>query len=129
MYLRTNKQFFKSQKMTTINSISKQATTSVPIHELLADRWSPRAFEDKSIDDHTLKSLLEAARWAPSAMNEQPWRFLYAHRGEVAFDQILETFAESNKIWAKHAAALMLTLVKRTYSASGQPNRSAHYDL
>lgn len=115
--------------MTTTHPIEKQAVTSVPIHELLADRWSPRAFENRFIDNQELKSLLEAARWAPSSMNEQPWRFLYAHRGEQAFDLILETFAESNKSWAQHAAMLMLTLVKQSYTANGQPNRSAHYDL
>jgi nitroreductase len=115
--------------MNTIHNIEKQAVTSVPIHQVLADRWSPRAFEKKSIDDLTLRSLLEAARWAPSAMNEQPWRFLYAHRGEPAFDQILETFAESNKIWAQNAATLMITLAKRSYTVSGQHNRSAQYDL
>ncbi len=108
--------------------MQKIAITSHPIHDLIARRWSPRAFEDRLIDQDEINSLIEAARWSPSAVNEQPWRFIYAHRGEHAFDLILNTFTDSNKVWAASAPLLMLTLVKKTYS-NGNPNRSAHHDV
>lgn len=109
--------------------IQKIAITSHPVHPLIAHRWSPRAFEDRPIGQDEINSLIEAARWAPSSVNEQPWRFIYAHRGENAFDLILSTFSDSNKVWAASAPLLILTLVKKTHSMNGNPNRSAHHDL
>jgi nitroreductase len=101
-------------------------------HEILpaiANRWSPRAFSKEQISKEDLGKLLEAARWAASSMNEQPWRLIYAYQGEEAFDKILVTLMEGNRLWAKDASMLMLTIVKKDFSMNGRPNKAAHHDL
>ena len=81
------------------------AITAFPIHALLASRWSPRAFSDRAIPTDVLGSLFEAARWAPSSRNLQPWHFVIAarHRDPEGFARILGTLMEGNQIWAQHA--------------------------
>lgn len=111
----------------SIQSI-KRAATEYNIHDLIANRYSPRAFQDKSITEDALNRLFEAMRWAPSSMNEQPWRIIYARKGDENYDKIVDTLMEGNKIWAKEAPILMLTLVKSTFE-NGSTNRSARHDL
>jgi nitroreductase len=106
----------------------KYAKTSYPILDVIANRWSPRAFEDREIEEDTVMKLFEAARWAPSSMNEQPWRFIYAKKGTKAHQDIVDTLMEGNKHWALKAPVLMLTLVKSHFS-NGAPNKSARHDL
>src|SRR5919206_351582 len=99
----------------------KTADTGVPVHPLLAGRWSPRAFDpDRPVTEAQLTALLEAARWAPSAANSQPWRFLVTHRGEPAFDRVLATPAPGNQLWAKDAPVLLLAAAE-TVDAEGRP--------
>ena len=82
------------------------APAEFPIHDLIRDRWSPRAFGDQDIAPETLRSLFEAARWAPSSSNEQPWSFLVATRSDPEnFNKALQPLVEFNVGWAKHAAA------------------------
>jgi nitroreductase len=110
--------------------ISKQAATKYPIHELLSQRWSPRAFCDRPVEPEKLLSLLEAARWAPSSNNEQPWRFIIASRDNpVEFEKVLACLMEGNVAWAKRAYALILTVAKITFDRNGQPNRHAFHDV
>lgn len=98
--------------------------------EPIAKRWSPRAFADKPVQQEKLLSLFEAARWAASSYNEQPWRFILATKGEPeAFDKVLSCLREGNQGWAKDAPVLMLTLVKKTFSNTGGENRHARHDL
>ena len=98
------------------------------LHALLATRRSPRAFAaDRSVDDDTLRALLEAARWAPSANNSQPWRFGVARRGEPAFDALRQALAPGNQVWARHAAALIL-LAAQTTDEAGRSRPWAVYD-
>ena len=94
-------------------------TAEHPIDEQFTQRWSPRAFTDETIDKATLLSFFEAARWAPSAYNAQPWRFLYALRGTPEFDRYLSLLVEFNQGWAKHAAALVVIVSKSTFAAPG----------
>lgn len=89
------------------------------IDEQFTQRWSPRAFTDDTLDKATLMSFFEAARWAPSAYNAQPWRFLYALRGTPEFDRYLSLLVEFNQGWAKHAAALVVIVSKTTFAAPG----------
>lgn len=106
----------------------KHAQTSVPIHPLLAQRWSPRGFDPgHHIDDQTVLALLEAARWAPSAANTQPWRFLVGRRHEPAFEQLLAVLAPGNRAWAERASALVLVAVK-VVDEEGKARPWAHYD-
>ena len=106
----------------------KTASTTVPVHPLLAERWSPRGFDRAhDLDEEALTALLEAARWAPSAQNSQPWRFLVTRRGEQAHDQLLATLAPGNQAWAGAASALVL-VAARTADDDGRPQPWALYD-
>lgn len=101
----------------------------IPVHPLLAGRRSPWAFSPEPVTEAELAALLEAARWAPSCFNEQPWRFVVARRGEAGFVAMLSCLGEKNQRWAKDAAVLALTLAKRTFTRSGKPNRHALHDV
>jgi nitroreductase len=90
-----------------------KAETSVPVHEIIATRRSPRSFnESATINNDDLKAILEAARWAPSAFNGQPWRFFVGKRGDEVFGQIMTSLGDFNKSWAKNASALILVAGK-----------------
>jgi len=95
--------------------MNKLATTQVPLHPLLARRWSPRAFDRAhALAPEQLTALIEAARWAPSSNNTQPWRFLVANRGEAAFDELFGTLNPGNQQWAGAASALILVVAEAT---------------
>ncbi len=96
---------------------SNHRHTDLPIDPLFLDRWSPRAFTGEAISDETLLTILDAARWAPSAGNGQPWRFIYARRGTEAWPALLQLLDEGNQRWAQNAGALII-LVSRTHSLS-----------
>lgn len=89
------------------------------INEQFINRWSPRAFTNEPISQETLLSFLEAARWAPSAYNSQPWRFLYARRDTPSWSRYLDILNEFNRSWAQHASALVLIISKTTFAAPG----------
>jgi nitroreductase len=108
----------------------KDAETDHPIHDLLRRRWSPRAFLEKPIAEGDLLSLLEAARWSPSCINEQPWVYLIARRQDAGpFDEMASCLAESNQVWARRSSLLMIAAAKRTYSRDGKVNPVHLYDL
>jgi nitroreductase len=108
--------------------MDKLATTRVPVHPLLAGRWSPRGFDaGHALTDEQVTALLEAARWAPSANNTQPWRFLVARRGEAAFQELIGLLAPGNQLWAGAAAALVLVAAETT-DEDGRPRKWALYD-
>jgi nitroreductase len=105
------------------------APTSHPIHQLLHQRWSPRAFSEKPIPPDVLRSLFEAARWAPSSSNEQPWVFIVATRDEQEnHARLLSTLVEFNQAWAKHAPVLAIAISEMAFARTGKPNRNAFYD-
>lgn len=105
---------------------AKTATTAVPLSPLLARRWSTRAFDGEHLlTDHQVTALLEAARWAPSAGNTQPWRFAVAHRGSAEHAAILDTLAGGNRAWAHAASALVVVAIRPT-PENMRP--WAHYD-
>jgi nitroreductase len=111
--------------------MDKPATTEYPVHDLIARRWSPRAFDSgRSVSPEAVGSLLEAARWAPSSMNEQPWRFVVARRerGE-AFERLLDCLTPGNRRWAKDAAVLMLSVAKLRFARDDKLNRHALHDV
>jgi len=109
--------------------MSTQKNTAYPIHSLLQKRKSGRAFEAKEISNDVLNRLLEAAKWAPSSYNEQPWRFLVTKRETAAFDLLLGSLMEANQVWAKNASALVIALSKKTFNRNDKPNRHYAYDL
>jgi nitroreductase len=108
----------------------EQKVCDYPIHPLIASRRSPRAFAATSVEPETLTSLMEAARWAPSCMNEQPWSFIVATKeNESDFDRLLGCLIEFNVQWAQHAPVLLLSVAKLTFEATGELNRHALHDI
>ena len=112
--------------------MSRTARTSVPLHPLLAERWSPRAFDPTPLSDDDVTALLEAARWAPSAMNHQPWRFLVGRQGadgaDATYKGIYDALAGGNQQWASSAPLLVAALV-RTENEDGTPRVIAPFEL
>jgi nitroreductase len=108
----------------------KQASADYPIQELLAKRWSPYAFQDRPVPEDDLRSLFEAARWAASSFNEQPWTYIVATKEDPEqFQQVLSCLVEFNQIWAKAAPVLALGIASLTSARDGQVNRAAVHDL
>lgn len=102
--------------------------TTQPIHDLLADRWSPRGFDASfELDREQMRTLFEAARWSPSAFNHQPWAFISGRRGTETFQHIYEGLLGFNQAWAGRVSALILTLAQ--VEKDGEVNPTAHYDL
>jgi nitroreductase len=97
------------------------------VNDIFLNRWSPRAMSGEEIDEAALFSLFEAARWAPSSNNNQPWRFLYARRNTPSWDIFFNLLAEGNKVWAKNAAVLIVVISKTTFD-SNKPARTHSYD-
>jgi nitroreductase len=97
--------------------------------EALINRWSPRAFSDKEIDAEKIALLFEAARWAPSSRNEQPWNYVYTTKNDrEAFNIFIDCLNPGNQVWAKHAALLVLSFAKKHFVYKGLPNRHALHD-
>jgi len=108
----------------------KTAHTDHPIHKLLSERWSPYAFEDRAVPVADLLSLFEAARWAASSYNEQPWHFIVATKDDAeAFQSLLSCLTEGNQGWAKAAPVLVLCVARLKFSDDGTENRAAVHDL
>lgn len=110
--------------------MKKNTPTDYKIHNLIKNRWSPRAFSGERLTDDQVNSMFEAARWAPSSFNEQPWRFIYAKReDEIGFNKILSCLVESNQEWAKNASLLVLTVARLNYTHNSRANNYALYEL
>jgi nitroreductase len=100
------------------------------VHPLLAQRRSLRAFASRLVESETMATLLEAARRAPSSMNEQPWSFIVAtHQHKSDFEHLLSCLLEFNVRWAQHAPVLLLSVARLTFASNGEPNRHAFYDV
>ena len=98
------------------------------IDKIFLDRWSPRAMTGDTIPEKDLMALFEAARWAPSSYNNQPWRILYARRESEHWPLFLDLLVPGNRAWAKNAAALLVFISKTTFDFNGQPSRTHSYD-
>jgi nitroreductase len=110
--------------------VQKPAPTNVPIDSLLRNRWSPRAFADKLVPPEALRALFEAARWAPSSYNEQPWAYIAAAKDAPEdFAKLLSVLVEFNREWAKHAPLLALSVAHLNWQKNGQPNAHAKHDV
>ena len=101
----------------------------IMIHELLLKRYSTRRFAARKVEDEKIERLFEAARWAPSSMNEQPWRFLIGERGDENFDKIIKVLNEKNRVWASNAPLLILTMTRLYSSRNNKLNKHSYYDL
>jgi nitroreductase len=111
-------------------SASKQASPDYPIHELLMKRWSPYAFADRPVSNDDLCSLFEAARWAASSYNEQPWRYIVATKASPKdYERLLSCLVEPNQAWAQAAPVLALGCTSLNFTRNGKPNAAAIHDL
>ncbi len=109
--------------------MDKPAITTRNIHPLIKQRWSPRSLNPQSLEKDKLQRIFEAARWAPSSFNEQPWRFIVGIKGDATWQKMYDALVEFNQIWAKNAPVLVLNLGKKTVSKNGQANASFQYDV
>ncbi len=111
-------------------SKAKKPDLENPVQDFVAKRWSPVSFDGRAIDRAELLSIFEAARWAPSAFNEQPWRYIVASREDgEAFETLLSCLVDANRAWAVHAGAVALGVVANTFERNGKPNAYALHDL
>jgi len=113
-----------------MSALAKPAKTSVPIHDLLTSRWSPRAFADRPVEPEKLRGLFEAARWAASSFNAQPWYFIVATKDDPEnFQRVLECFVEFNQRWAKSAPVVAISVARLNFEHNGKVNRHALHDV
>jgi nitroreductase len=109
--------------MKTVN----ERTTKYPIDDIFLKRYSPRAMSGEMLTNEELMTLFEAARWAPSAINAQPWRFIYAMNGSPEFEKFLSFLAEGNRTWNKKASALIVLISKKNFD-NGSPSPTNSFD-
>ncbi|MDF1701726.1 MAG: nitroreductase family protein [Planctomycetota bacterium] len=109
--------------------MDKRAPADHPIDDLVAARWSPYVFRDETLEAGVVASLLEAARWAPSSYNEQPWRFLVGRKGDAAWQGIHDCLVEPNQAWAQAAPVLMVSVASMRYARGDKPNAHAWHDV
>jgi nitroreductase len=110
--------------------MSKKASPDYPVHEMIAKRWSPYGFEDRPVSEDDLRSLFEAARWAASSYNEQPWSYIVATKQNGdEFERLLSCLVEANQEWAKAAPVLALGCTSLNFSRNNKPNAAAVHDL
>jgi nitroreductase len=109
---------------------SKTATTDHPVHALIAERFSPYGFDERPVATSELRSLFEAARWAPSSYNEQPWSYVVATRDDSEeYERLLSCLVEPNQAWAKAAPVLALGVARTRFVRNDKPNAAARHDL
>ena len=106
------------------------SSEKIILKSAIKNRWSPRKFKDKPVPDEMLELLFEAARWAPSSRNEQPWQYYVAKKqDESAFNRLFECLAEGNKVWAQSAQVLMVSVMKKNFDFKNIPNGKALHDM
>jgi nitroreductase len=116
--------------MQTTKTATEKLGADGGIHELLARRWSPRIFSSRPVETPKLGQLFEAARWAPSSYNAQPWGFIVATREDAdGYSRLLSTLADANRQWAQHVPVLILAVAKLDFNHVARQNRHAFYDL
>ena len=109
---------------------TKPAPTEAPIHEILTHRWSPRAFDARPVEPEKLRALFEAARWASSSYNAQPWYFIVATKDDPEnFKKVLGCFVDFNQTWAKSAPVVAISVAGMNFQHNGQPNRHSFHDV
>jgi nitroreductase len=101
-----------------------------PVQEGIVRRWSPYVFSGKPVADEDLRCLFEAARWAASSYNEQPWRYIVATKAQASeYDKVLSCLVEANQVWARHAPVLAIAVIALNFARNGKPNKAAFHDL
>ncbi|HZU09119.1 MAG TPA: nitroreductase family protein [Pseudacidobacterium sp.] len=106
----------------------KHAPAADGVADVIYARWSPRAYADKQVSSEDLRKIFDAARWAASSYNEQPWRFFVGRRGDATYQKIFDTLVEFNQQWAKSAPVLILSVASKKFAHNGSPNYHALHD-
>lgn len=114
--------------MSKLPGVSEHRKTDHAIESIFVERWSPRAMNSEAITSDELNQLFEAARWAPSSYNEQPWRFLYAHRDSQHWQTFFDLLVPANQTWAATAGVLILEVSSQVFSKNQKPNRVHVFD-
>jgi nitroreductase len=110
--------------------MEKPAVTDAPVNDLIRRRWSPRAFHSRAVEPAKLRSVFEAARWAASSTNSQPWSYIIATKDDAEnFARVLECFTENNQVWTRHAPVLGLSVAMIKHPTSGKPMRFGFHDV
>jgi len=109
-------------------NVQKTRSTTYEINDLIVNRWSPRSFLPEELSDKILFSLFEAARWAPSSSNGQPWRFIFAKRNSQHWNGLFNLLVDFNKQWCTNASVLVVVLAKKTFEHNGQPISTRQFD-
>lgn len=112
-----------------VNQMKYAQPSAEGVLPIILERWSPRAFDGRDVSPADLRTIFEAARWAPSSYNEQPWRFLVGHRNSETYREIFDALVPSNQDWAKSAPVLILGVTKTRFSHNDSPNNYAAHDL
>src|SRR5205809_6162005 len=108
--------------------IEKTRKSAYGVNHMILNRWSPRSFSGEDISDPDLFALFEAARWAPSSYNNQPWRFIYAKRNTKHWDRLFKLLVEGNKVWARNAAVLIVVIARKNFEHNEKPARTNQFD-
>jgi nitroreductase len=115
-----------------MSTSDRRATSAQPLHDLIAERWSPRAFDDRTVTKEQLRALFEAARWAPSCFNDQPWTYVVGVKGASddggAWQKVHDALVPPNQAWAHRAPVLAIAVARLQFAFNGKPNRHALYD-
>jgi len=113
-----------------MSTLQKPAEAAAPIHDLLRHRWSPRAFDSRPVEPEKLRALFEAARWAASSYNAQPWFYIVATKDDPEnYKRVLDSFVEFNQGWAKNAPVVALSVARMKFEHNGEPNNHAFHDV
>ena len=113
-----------------MTTFTKPASAASPISEIIRNRWSPRAYDARAVEPEKLRSLFEAARWAASSGNLQPWSYIVATKNDPEnFQKVLSTLVEANQVWAKNAPVLALSVARPKNEQTGKPSRHAFHDV
>lgn len=113
-----------------MSKTKRPASTSTSIHDLISHRWSPRAFENRAVEPEKLRALFEAARWAASSYNAQPWYYIVGTKDDPAdYQRVLDCFVEFNQGWAKSAPVVGLSVAQLKFGHNNEPNSHAFHDV
>lgn len=111
-----------------VSETEKTRKSTYPINPLILNRWSPRAMTGEEVDNEEIMSLFEAARWAPSSYNNQPWRFIYAKKNTEHWEGLFNLLADGNKTWAKNSALLVVVISRKNFEHNEKPARTYQFD-
>ncbi len=110
------------------SEIERSRKSTYQINPLILNRWSPRSMTGEELDNEEIMSLFEAARWAPSSYNNQPWRFIYAKRNTEHWDRLFNLLAEGNRAWAKNSALLVVVISRKNFEYNEKPAITHQFD-